>query len=431
MSRRFGSSLVIALLLLGSGARLVRANNKNPEVSQVELLHQLRLLNQVPETQLDEKVDPAFAIIRGIYDSDGPDFLTLRKLMAEASIRSTLNPSAKSVLAGILSTRWDSFALSGNLWLASLGSPNESIRMKARKKLVQFIQPAHIPALIEMLGMPGANVQVYQVLVEVTGQPIKPDIRLWRQWWAKNQKSVDIVGHLLKDTKEKLITHPIAPIDHEKFWYLPEGLSDARTPYTERKEKEQHVVTLWNAWANQDVRRYVDAWRQAKSILDRITHQPDPRVNDFLRRLSQNPGYGDYTSVVLAWRANATALPDLQAMYKAYPSVSRALARGSLGDKSALVDLLHWIEKSPRPFTFSIMDDDARASMDVLRTVGVIPAEQAFELLAHQVFDFDGASTKSEKKRALQKARRWLEDNYDHLLFDRRRGYFLSERASR
>ena len=61
------------------------------------LIKQLKLLNQVPEEQLNEKLDPAFSILRGIYDQDGPDFLNLRALLGKADIRSHLNPSARCV----------------------------------------------------------------------------------------------------------------------------------------------------------------------------------------------------------------------------------------------------------------------------------------------------------------------------------------------
>lgn len=415
--------LLIASLWMGSvgNAALWAAPANDPEAG---VLRAIKLLNQIPEEQVDEKADPTFSIIRSLYDVDGPEFLTLRKLVGQASVRATMNPSSKSVIAGILSTRWDSFALAGNLWLASFGSRNEDIRNRARRKLVQFIQPAHVPALIEMLRMPGTNVQVYQVLWEVTGQTLDANINTWRTWWTKNQKHVDLVGHLLKDTKEQLYQHPVTPFAQERFWYLPDGVSDASIPFEKRGKKEQQIITDWNAWAAQDVKRYVEAWRVTKPILDRITHQPDPRVTNFLERLSTEPGYGDYLSVVLAWRANATSLPAVQKAYKASPSVGRALARGSLGDKTALRDLLQIIEDNPAPLSFRIMDDDSRALMDYVRTVGILPAEQAFELLAHQSFDFDGAETRSQKKRAIKKAHRWVSDNYNSITLDRRRGYF-------
>ncbi len=424
-------SLVLSCLLVSSGplelaAQTAPASAPGSVDNQAELLRQLRLLNQIPEEQLNEKVDPAFSIVRTIYDTDGPEFMQLRQLLGQAAIRQTLNASAKSVVAGILSNRWDSFALAGNLWLASLGSPNEEIRNKARKKLVQFIQPAHVPALIEMLAMPKSNLQVYQVLWEITGQKLDPSVKTWRRWWAKEQKHVDIVGHLLKDTRDQINIHPITPFDQDRFWYLPTSISDARIPYAERAPKEKEIITEWNAWANQEPRRYVNSWKAIKPVLDRITHQPDPRVNSYLEQLTHDPGYGDYVSVVLAWRANASSLTAIKSAFAATPSVGRALARGSLGDKTALRDLLVKISAHPSPLTFTIMDDDARTTLDILRTVGVVPAEQAFELLAHQAFDFDGAATRSDKKKATQKAKRWLDEHYDTLMIERRRGYFLS-----
>src|ERR1019366_10732977 len=70
------------------------------------LIKQLKLLNQVPEEALNEKLDPAFSILRAIYDQDGPDFLILRSLLGKADIRSHLNPSARCVLAVVISQRW-------------------------------------------------------------------------------------------------------------------------------------------------------------------------------------------------------------------------------------------------------------------------------------------------------------------------------------
>jgi len=161
--------------------------------------------------------------------------------------------------------------------------------------------------------------------------------------------------------------------------------------------------------------------------MDRITHQPDPRASRFLEQLVNDPGYGDYASVVLAWRSSAGSMPVIQAAYARQPTVGRALARGSLGDKTALRDLLKIIEKHrTQPLSFNIMDDNVRSYVQTLHTGGVIPAEQAFELLAHHVFDFDGVSTRSEKKKAVQAAERWLKNNESQLTFDRRRGYFTT-----
>src|SRR5690242_9358867 len=92
------------------------------------ILQDIQRLNAAPPAELNDKVDPAFSILRDLYDKDGPDFLTLRKLLGQADVRGSLNPSAKGILAGVISQRWDTFALSGNLYLASLRSPNAEIR---------------------------------------------------------------------------------------------------------------------------------------------------------------------------------------------------------------------------------------------------------------------------------------------------------------
>lgn len=396
-----------------------------PEDAQTALLKQLQLLNQVPQDEVNERTDPGFSILRSMYDLDGPDFLMLRKLLGMATVRSRLNPSAKCILAGIISQRWDTFSLSGNLWLAGLRSPNEDLRNKARKRLVGFIQPAHISELIELLSTPGANVPAYEILQEVTGKKFDPSIKVWRKWWTKQHNHVDIVGHLLRDTGAQLRAHDVSPFDQEKFWYLPESIGDAHIPYAKRSSREQSTISSWNDWANTEVKRYVDQWSSSKPILDRITHQPDPRVNKFLEKLVNDPGYGDYASVVLAWRSSAASLPAIQAAYQQQPTVGRALARGSLGDKTALGDLLKIMEKHrDQPLSFNIMDDNVRLYVQTLHTVAVIPAEQAFELLTHHVFGFDAAVTRSQKKKAFQAAEKWLKAHENELTFDRRREYF-------
>ncbi len=163
----------------------------------------------------------------------------------------------------------------------------------------------------------------------------------------------------------------------------------------------------------------------AKPVLDRVIHQPDPRVNTFLETLTSDSGYGDYASVILAWRSSRASLPVIQTAYQAKPTVGRALARGSLGDKTALDDLLSIIERhQSQPLSYKIMDDDARNMLNTLRTVGVVPAEQAFKLLCHQNFEFESAMTSKEKKKEFKKAKNWLKDNINRLTFDRRRGYF-------
>src|SRR5689334_2539641 len=84
-----------------------------PIGAEADVLKNIQLLNQVPEAQLNDKADPGFSILRALNDQDGPDFLTLRKLLGEAKVRSTLNPSTKCLLAGVISQRWDTFILSG------------------------------------------------------------------------------------------------------------------------------------------------------------------------------------------------------------------------------------------------------------------------------------------------------------------------------
>lgn len=396
---------------------------------ETAVLHQIHLLNQIAPDQLDEKADPALSIIRSIYDQDSPDFAALRKTLSKADVRSSLNPSAKAVLASLISQRWDAFTLAGNLWLAALRSPKPDLRYKARKRLVAFVQPAHIPVLIDTLRIPGPNVLAYEILQEVTGQSLEPNIKIWQGWWAKMSRKADLVGHLLKDTKGQLQKRAIRDFDPDRFWYAPAPIKEARIAFASRSLSEQSLVMGWTEWANTDVREYVEEWSAAKPIIDRIIHQPDPRVNAYLERLVGDPGYGDYVSVVLAWRAGKEALPAIQAAYRRYPTVGRALARGSLGDKEALEDLLNRIEKRGSPLSFYLMDDALRAYAQTLRTVGVIPAEQAFELLTHHVFDFENAGTRSEKKKVVKKAKRWLAKNGKALSFDRRRGYYVSNES--
>jgi len=93
--------------------------------------------------------------------------------------------------------------------------------MKARKRLVGFIQPAHIPELIEILRTPGPNVPAYEILQEVTGKRFDPNVKVWRTWWKKSHGHVDIVGHLLKDTRDQLMAHGLPPFDQEKFLVPP------------------------------------------------------------------------------------------------------------------------------------------------------------------------------------------------------------------
>jgi hypothetical protein len=118
------------------------------------------------------------------------------------------------------------------------------------------------------------------------------------------------------------------------------------------------------------------------------------------------------------------SLPAIQSAYEASPTVSRALARGVLGDRTALQDLMGMVERHLNPSSYPIMDDTLRASVLTLHTVGLVSAEQALELLTHHAFDLDSAATRKEKKRTVKSARRWLRENLPDLLLDRRRGYF-------
>ncbi len=389
------------------------------------LVKELQLINQIPEEQLNEKTDPAFSILRSLYDQDGPDFLNLRSLLGKADIRSHLNPSARCVLADIISQRWDAFSLSGSLFLAGLQSKNADLREKARRKLICFIQPAHIPALIELLRIPGPNVLAYEVLQEVTGQSIDPTVKPWQKWWQKTKGKVDVVGHVLNDTRTRLKGSPVDAFDQDRFWYAPDGIGDVRIPFGKRSESEQQKISDWTNWIRSDVKRYADEWTVPKQILDRLVHQPDPRVNKYLETLVTDPGYGDYASVVLAWRSSAGSLPVIQSAWKSYPTAGRALARGSLGDKEALTDLLQLVEKHlSQPLSYKIMDDDARNLLTNLRTVGVVPAEQALKLLCHQNFEFESADTPKAKKKVYKTAKAWLMKNAARLKLDRRRGYY-------
>lgn len=391
------------------------------------ILKQIQLINQIPEDQLNDKADPGFSILRTLYDLDGPEFLTVRKLLGKASIRGPLNPGAKCLLAGILSQRWDSFSLAGNLYLAGLKSTNPDLRAKARTKLVAFIQPAHIPVLIDVLPTPGPNVLAYEILQEVTGQHFDPTVKAWRTWWTKSKGKPDLVGVLLKDTKIKLLNQPIHGFDQARLWYAPEGINNVHKPYGERPIKEQTILTHWNDWVHTDVKTYVEGWTMTKPVLDRITHQPDPRVGDYLESLVADPGYGDYASVLLAWRTNTKALEAIRAAYPTQPTVGRALARGALGDLSALEDMLTILEShKSQPLSFELMDDMTREYISTLRSLGVIPAEKAFELLSHKNFDFDGAVTTREKKAAFKSAKSWFAKNGKKLTLDRRRGYYLA-----
>jgi hypothetical protein len=223
----------------------------------------------------------------------------------------------------------------------------------------------------------------------------------------------------------KLMNRPIQAFDQARLWYAPEGIADVHKPYEGRPIKEQTVLTHWNDWVHTDVKSFVDGWGLAKPVLERITHQPDPRVGEFLEMLVADPGYGDYASVVLAWRTSTKSVDAIRTAYATQPTVGRALARGALGDKTALADLLRIIEQhKTQPLSFELMDDMTRGYLTTLRTVGVVPAEKAFELLCHRNFEFEGATTAKDKKRAFKEAKSWLAKNEKKLALDRRRGYY-------
>lgn len=389
------------------------------------ILKHVQKLNLIPEDQLSDKIDPGYSVLRSIYDEDGPDFATLRRVLLKPEVRAKLNPSTRCVLAGVLSQRWDAFALTGNLYLAGLKSRNPDLRDKARRKVVCFIQNQHIPELIDMLSVSGPNVLAYEILQETTGQKLDPSVPAWRKWWKVNAKKVDVTGVLLKDTRNRLRQTRVHAFDQERFWYLPEGIKDAQEKFARRPDREQDAISSWSNWVARDVRRYVNDWSKVKDVLDRVVHQPDPRVNKYLEGLIADPGYGDYASILLAWRGSRNSLPILQTVARSRPSVGRILARGTLGDRTALGDLLQIMEKhQTQPLSYKIMDDQARDLLPALRTVGVIPAEQAFELLCHRNFDFSSIYVSKEKKNAFKEAKNWLRDNASQLVFDRRRGYF-------
>ncbi len=430
---RLAIAVVIAgLLTAGMVSRsMARSHRDRDEASssasgaEATVLEGLLQINQLPEDQLNEHNEPTYSLLKTIYDQDAPDFLILRKLVGQASVRSRLNPGTRCVVADIIAQRWDTFTISGNLYLAALKSPNEELRDKARRKLGYFIQPAHIPELIEMLALPGTNVAAYAVLQEVTGVHLDPSVKTWRTWWVRTRGKVDLTGHILKDTRDQLLRHPISAMDEDRFWYAPHDIQDVNRPLAKRSNREQDLIARWNEWAKNESGQYIDGWTAAKPILERITHQPDPRISAFLEKLVRNPGYGDYASVVLAWRGNRASLAALQLSYQELPTVGRMLARGSLGDKTALRDLLAYIEGHPSPLSLGIMDDDLKTAAQSLHSFGVIPAEQAFELLAHRAFGFNDAATRSAKKKSLEKGRKWLDQNYNLLSLDRRRGYYV------
>jgi len=179
--------------------------------------------------------------------------------------------------------------------------------------------------LIDLLKVPGPNVLAYDILQEVTGQHIDPTVKAWQAWWAKNKKTIDLVDHLISDTRAQLASHSVRPFDQERFWYLPPGIDDAQFPYSQRPSAEQTKISDWNAWVNSDVKKVVEDWSVDKPMLDRVIHQPDPRVSKFLETLVPDAGLGDYASVVLGWRSSSDSLEAIRAASQASPTVGRLL----------------------------------------------------------------------------------------------------------
>jgi hypothetical protein len=385
----------------------------------------LQGLNQIPESQLTDKAGQIHTLLEALRAEDGPEYLILRRLLARADIRKELNPGVKGLLAGILSQRWDAFTLAGNLWLAALRSTNVDLQVRARQQLVHFIQPTHVPVLIDLLKTPGPNVLAYEILQEVTGRNIEPTPKLWLSLWNKNRGKIDVVGRVLNQSRLQLRQLHIRPFEESAFWYVPEGVSRANTPYAKRSTDEKNAVGHWADAAKADANWYLDQWAIAKPLFDRIVHQPDPRVGGYLRSLAKDPGFGNYVAVVLAWRGDAASIKLIDDAYAQEPSVGRALALGSMGDKNAVQDLLKMIETRKQPLSFGLMDETLQSHAARLPALGIIPAEQAFELLTHQNFGLSAAVTAGEKRKSYGKALRWLADNFAALKLDRKRGYYV------
>src|SRR5207245_2752991 len=119
-----------------------------------------------------------------------------------------------------------------------------------------------------------------------------------------------------------------------------DGISHATGRLDKRPLAEQDAIAHWNEWANTDVKNYANDWERYKPMFERVVHQPDPRVGAYLISLTTDPGFGDYASVVLAWRGHPDADKPIRQAYAQWPTVGRALAIGALGDKESLQDLL-------------------------------------------------------------------------------------------
>jgi hypothetical protein len=387
----------------------------------------LQALNQLPQNQLTEKSGPIFSILESLRTEDGPEYMKLRVLLARADIRKTLNPGAKGIFAGLIFQRWDAFNLAGNLWLGALQSTNTEVQSRARQQVVNFIQPAHIPVLINLLKIPGPNVLAYEILQDVTGHNVEPNPKLWEALWNKGTNQIDVVGRVLSQSRLQLQQLHIRPFDQTSLWYLPEELSRANLPYEKRSVSEKNVIGHWADTLKPEVARYLDQWETARPLFDRIVHQPDPRVGEYLRSLVSDHGFGDYVSIILAWRGDLAAQKLIQEAYSKEPSVGRALALAQMGDKNALQDLLKMIEAKKMPLSFGIMDDVMKGYAARLPALGQVPAEQAFEMLTNQDFGLATAPTAREKRKNYNKALRWLADHSMTLKLDKKRGYYVSQ----
>ncbi len=405
-------------------------NARQPIPPQLEKVHQWVIaLNQTPESELLDLSGPAAQAIENLRGEDGPDFSRLRLLLGRADVRKALHPDTKGVLADLLSSRWDAFTLTGNLYLGALQSRNPDIRSRSRRRLAHFIQPAHVPVLISLLKVPGPNVAAYDLLQEISGQKFDPDIHAWSAWWKNDQKKIDVVGHILNATRRELKQIQIQPIDPASFWYAPEGISRTDKAYNRRSSAEQERIGRWSDAARTDIKRYLAQWDLAKPLFEHIVHQPDPRIGGYLRSLARDPGMRDYLSVVLAWRGDQASRALIQKTAAEIPSVSRYLALGTLGDKSSLENLLKMIAAKKAPLSYGLMDDELRRYAARLPALGIISAEQAFELLAHQHFGLTAAVSAKEKMKAYKDAEMWLTENYQTLTLDKKHGYYVSPPA--
>jgi len=169
----------------------------------------------------------------------------------------------------------DGFNIAGNLYLAALMSTNSEPAFESTSEAHCFIQPAHIPVLINILNTPGPNVLAFEILQEVTGQSMDPTPKTWLSWWTINRDKMDLVGHQLNQTRIRLTQAQVRSFDQTMLWYLPEGVSHAHVPIDQRSMAEQTTIGQWNQWVNTDVKNYVADWISInrslnKSFINRI-----------------------------------------------------------------------------------------------------------------------------------------------------------------